>query len=170
MSDVKQRKKGAADGATSAQPKKQPAATKKDEKTESSLGSLLFIIIVGSALFFGCSYYFTNSLTFGITLEHLRDPNKLMATMHETLKSAGVPNFHGETVAAEVDAATGEVKKFGNANQGTEEVAQFQSSRLKVFTAREVEQYDGENGRPVFLGVKGRVYDVSKGSLFLSLH
>lgn len=166
MSDVKQRKPSAKDSPAGPKPAKVNAHAKKDDRPPSSIFSVLFVIIFGVSFFFGLSWFFTNTWTFGVTMAHVRDPSLLMASVHDTLKRTGLPSFqHGETVAAEVDLSSGEVKnKWGDANKGTQEVAVHQTSRLKIFTPKELEQFNGEEGRPILLGVKGRVYDVTSGS------
>jgi predicted heme/steroid binding protein len=37
---------------------------------------------------------------------------------------------------------------------------------MKNFTEKELAQYDGKNGRPVYVGYRGRVYDVSSSFLW----
>ena len=39
-------------------------------------------------------------------------------------------------------------------------------SETKVFTASELKQYTGENGMPIYVCIKGVVYDVSSGAGF----
>ena len=37
---------------------------------------------------------------------------------------------------------------------------------MRKFTEQELAQYDGKNGRPVYVGYKGEVYDVSSSFLW----
>jgi predicted heme/steroid binding protein len=37
---------------------------------------------------------------------------------------------------------------------------------MRRFTEQELAQYDGKNGRPVYVGYKGEVYDVSSSFLW----
>jgi len=37
---------------------------------------------------------------------------------------------------------------------------------MKKFTEKELAQYDGKNGSPVYVGYKGKVYDVSSSFLW----
>jgi predicted heme/steroid binding protein len=37
---------------------------------------------------------------------------------------------------------------------------------MKSFTEKELAQYDGKNGRPVYVGYRGKVYDVSSSFLW----
>ena len=36
----------------------------------------------------------------------------------------------------------------------------------KTFTEKELQEYDGCNGKPTYVGYQGKVYDVSKSDLF----
>ncbi|MEM2944468.1 MAG: cytochrome b5 domain-containing protein [Methanomassiliicoccales archaeon] len=37
---------------------------------------------------------------------------------------------------------------------------------MKIFTREELRQFDGKDGRPAYIAVKGKVYDVSKSTLW----
>jgi predicted heme/steroid binding protein len=37
---------------------------------------------------------------------------------------------------------------------------------MKKFTEKELAEYDGKNGRPVYVGFEGKVYDVSSSFLW----
>jgi predicted heme/steroid binding protein len=37
---------------------------------------------------------------------------------------------------------------------------------MKKFTEKELAEYDGKNGRPVYVGYRGKVYDVSSSFLW----
>ncbi len=39
-------------------------------------------------------------------------------------------------------------------------------SELRKFTLEELKQFDGKNGRPAYVGYKGKVYDVSDDYLW----
>jgi predicted heme/steroid binding protein len=37
---------------------------------------------------------------------------------------------------------------------------------MRQFTAEELKQFDGKDGRPAYVAVKGKVYDVTQSSLW----
>jgi predicted heme/steroid binding protein len=39
-------------------------------------------------------------------------------------------------------------------------------AELRKFTVKELEEYNGKNGKPVYIAYQGKVYDVSQSSLW----
>jgi predicted heme/steroid binding protein len=39
-------------------------------------------------------------------------------------------------------------------------------AELRKFTVKELEKYDGKNGKPVYIAYQGKVYDVSQSDLW----
>jgi predicted heme/steroid binding protein len=39
-------------------------------------------------------------------------------------------------------------------------------AELRKFTVKELEEYDGKNGKPVYIAYQGKVYDVSQRDLW----
>jgi predicted heme/steroid binding protein len=43
----------------------------------------------------------------------------------------------------------------------------FLAEEPRKFTLRELEEYDGKDGKPAYIAYKGKVYDVSESSLWI---
>ena len=39
-------------------------------------------------------------------------------------------------------------------------------AELKKFTVKELEEYNGKNGKPAYIAYKGKIYDLSQSSLW----
>jgi predicted heme/steroid binding protein len=48
----------------------------------------------------------------------------------------------------------------------TEVKAEVPTEKLKLFTPKELQAFDGKEGKPIYVGYKGKVYDLSKSPLF----
>jgi predicted heme/steroid binding protein len=42
----------------------------------------------------------------------------------------------------------------------------FLAEELRQFTSKELEEYNGQNGKPVYIAYQGKVYDLSQSSLW----
>ena len=59
-----------------------------------------------------------------------------------------------------------EVKVKAEAKTEVEGKPEVLIEGLKLFTLEELQQFDGTEGRPIFIGYKGKVYDISASPLF----
>jgi predicted heme/steroid binding protein len=42
----------------------------------------------------------------------------------------------------------------------------FLAEELRQFTSKELEEYNGKNGKPAYIAYQGKVYDISQSSLW----
>ncbi|MBM4278331.1 MAG: 2-oxoacid:ferredoxin oxidoreductase subunit beta [Deltaproteobacteria bacterium] len=66
----------------------------------------------------------------------------------------------------ELGIAKKEVEAEVKVEVEVEQIPEVQIEGLKLFALEELKQFDGTEGRPIYIGYKGKVYDISASPLF----